>query len=140
MNAMRAIYAACNQLGIDEQARRVIYQQVTGKTSAKEMSEEERNKVVAHLRGKGFQRAKGKSYSDKAYVRLIFALWKSCHKLGVVKSASRQSLVAFVKETTRKSGQQVDDPNWLTYGQAEPVIETLKAMERRGSRSGNRKG
>lgn len=126
MTALRAIHAICRKNGIDEEGRRAIYKRVTGKASAKDMSEAERKAVVAHMNRK-FGSEKKKNYSSKPYVRLIHALWKSVHEKGIIADGSKSALRAFVSNRTG-----VSDPEFLTYMQASPVIEALKAMEARG--------
>lgn len=126
MSALRAIYAICRKNGVDEEARRAIYKHVTGKSSASKMSEAERKSVVAHMNNKFGSDYKKNAKSDKPYVRLIHALWRSCADKKVVKSGSKKALRAFVENMT-----SVSDPEFLTYSQASPVIEALKGMERR---------
>lgn len=128
MSAIRTIHAICQKNGIDETARRAIYARVTGKSSAGDMSEAERKSVVAHMNQKYGNRYPSRKGSSKPYVRLIFALWKSVHEKGVVEDGSKTALRSFVKNKTGK-----DDPEFLTYSEATPVIEALKAMEKRGT-------
>lgn len=126
MTALRAIHAICKKHGVEEDARRAIYKRVTGKASAKDMSETERKAVVAHMNRK-FGTEKKKNYSSKPYVRLIHALWKSVHEKGVIEDGSKAALRSFTNNLTGMS-----DPEFLTYDEASPVIEALKAMEARG--------
>lgn len=132
MTALRAIHAICRKNGVDEEGRRAIYKHITGKFSATEMSEAERKSVVAHMNqkfGNNKPWGKKKPYSSKPYVRLIHALWKSVHKKGIVDDGSKSALRSFVKNKTG-----VSDPEFLTYDEASPVIEALKAMEVRGTK------
>lgn len=126
MTALRAIYAICRKNDVNEDDRRAIYKHVTGKVSAKDMSEAERKSVVAHMNNKFGNDYKKRVRSDKPYVRLIHALWRSCSEKKLLDNPTRSGLRAFVK---KQSG--VSDPEFLTYDQASPIIEALKAMEAR---------
>ncbi len=129
MNTFALINIAKKDLGMEDDDYRAFLKNVTGKDSLRAMSEGDRIKVVAGMKDKGFQ-AKPKGTftpkSDKPYVRLIHALWRSCAEKKVVKSGSKRALRAFVENMT-----EVSDPEFLTYGQASPVIEALKKMEKR---------
>ncbi len=72
--------------------------------------------------------------STKPYVRLVHALWKSCHRKGVIQDGSRSALRSFVRnDMVRRGFEDVDrDPDFLTFDQASPIIDALKAMEARG--------
>lgn len=129
MNTTAVINIARQQLGMDEETMRALYARVTGERSLRAMSERQRLDVVDELKRKGFRVQKaGKALpaSTKSYVRLIHALWRSCHRGGVIQDGSRKALRSFVKERTG-----TDDPDFLTYDQASPLIEALKQMERR---------
>jgi hypothetical protein len=66
--------------------------------------------------------------TTRPYVRMVHALWKSCHRRGIIADGSRAALRSFVKGRS-----PVDDPDFLTFEQASPIIEALKAMEARGT-------
>lgn len=140
MNTMAVINIARNQLGLDDDTYRDLLSRVTGKRSLREMSEGQRRAVVKEMQSCGFRMtpAKGRRRpaASKAYVRLVHALWRSCAGLGVIEDGSRPALRAFVShELERRGLKPVSDPDFLTYDQAGPIIETLKAMERRGKAS-----
>ena len=134
MNTMAVINIAKGQLGMDEDTYRAALKRVTGKTSLRAMTYQQREAVVADFERMGFKRRRpgGRGTSKKGYVRLIFALWKSCAEKGVIQDGSRAALRTFVGNQTERSGQRIDDPDFLNYGQASPIIETLKSMEARG--------
>ncbi|KRB58479.1 hypothetical protein ASE04_27590 [Rhizobium sp. Root708] len=130
MKATAVINIAKQQLGIEENAYREILVRVTGVSSLRLMSETQRLAVVKEMQRLGFKVAAGSKklpIATKPYIRLVHALWKSCHLKGVVEDGSRQALRTFVRKRTG-----VDDPDFLTYAQANPLIDTLKAMEARG--------
>ena len=64
--------------------------------------------------------------SNKGYVRKLFALAKSLDDLGYWNAPYKDALRSFVKKRS-----DVDDPEWLTYDQATPLIEALKEIEGR---------
>ena len=132
MNSIAMIHVAKKQLGLDEDVYRAALKQATGKTSLRAMTKGELVQVVDHFKAKGFKVRRVTGKSPKAYVRLIFALWKSCAKLGVIDNGSNKALRAFVAGQTERTGKRIDDPNFLTYDEASPIIETLKSMEQRG--------
>lgn len=136
MNALAIIHIGKKQLGMSDDDYRALLKRVTGKTSSKGCSEKQHLAIIAEMERLGFKKSSHskKPLSDKKWVRLIFALWKSCHKAGSIKDGSRGALVNFVKKETEKHGERVDDPNWLTYSQADPIIRALKAMEKRQAR------
>lgn len=138
MNTTAIINIAKGQLGLDEDAYRGLLVRVTGKASLRQMTERQRIDVVEELKRKGFRirPSKGAPALPKAFQphsRLIHALWKSCHRLGVVDNPSRDALRAFCKRFVAH-GQDgvVVDPDMLSRDQATPIIEALKKMEARG--------
>lgn len=130
MNTTAVINIAKQQLGMEETAYREILVRITGVSSLRSMTDRQRLDVVKEMQRLGFKVAAGSKkvpIATKPYIRLVHALWKSCHQKGVIDDGSRQALRTFVKKRTG-----VDDPDFLTYAQANPVIDTLKAMEARG--------
>ena len=92
------------------------------------MSQTQLDEVLEGMKRKGWKPKFRKSpgYSSKKYVRLIHALWKACHTKGAIEDGSKTALRSFVKNQTG-----VSDPEFLSYAEANPVIEALKAMEAR---------
>lgn len=138
MNTTAIINIAKGQLGLDEDAYRGLLVRITGKASLRQMTERQRIDVVEELKRKGFRirPSKGAPALPKAFQphsRLIHALWKSCHRLGVIDNPSRDALRAFCKRFVAH-GQEgvIVDPDMLSRDQATPVIEALKKMEARG--------
>ncbi|PYE87524.1 gp16 family protein [Phyllobacterium leguminum] len=130
MNSKAIINIACQQLGLDDDTKRAMYMRVTGVDSLRAMTERQLIAVVDELKRRGFKIKKaGKQLpaSHKPYIRLIHALWRSCHRKGIIQDGSRTALRSFV------SGRApVDDPDFLSVEQADPIIKALKAMEARG--------
>lgn len=139
VNTFAVINIARQQLGLDDDTYRAMLVRVAGERSLRAMSESQRLAVVEELKRLGFRvSAKGgRRPAAKAYVRLVHALWKSCTALGVLQDGSRPALRTFVAHEMERRGETpVSDPDFLTYDQAGPIIETLKAMERRGKAAG----
>lgn len=143
MNTFAVINIAKKDLGLDEETYRDALQRVTGKQSLRDMTEAQRLAVVDDFKTKGFVIKRGgkpignrAGFSKKKYVRLIHALWASCAKLDVIDDGSKKALRSFVAAQTEKRGARIDDPDFLTYEQASPIIETLKSMEKRGKQKG----
>ncbi|MDQ1185394.1 gp16 family protein [Agrobacterium larrymoorei] len=130
MNTMAVINIARQQLGIEESDYRDLLLRVGKSSSLRTMTEKQRLDVVAEMKRLGFKvkpTSKKLPIASKPYIRLVHALWKSCHRKGVIEDGSRNALRTFVKKRTG-----VDDPDFLTFDQANPIIDTLKAMEARG--------
>lgn len=123
------IHIAKAQLGIEDDDYRELLLNTVGKDRLRAMTAGERDKVIEALKARGFKSGRGNRTraSSKPYVRLIWALWRSCSDKGVVEDGSKSALRSFVSNRTGKT-----DPEFLTYGEATPVIEALKAMEARG--------
>lgn len=132
-NPLALINIAKTQLGMDDDDYRALLKLHTGKDSLRKMSHAERMKIVGVMESKGFKRQHKGNFkpSNKAYVRQIFALWKSCKSLGVVDDGNKTALRSFVQNMTG-----ISDPEFLTYQDANPVIEALKKMEKRGQKNG----
>lgn len=136
MNTIQIINIAKGQLALEEDDYRVILVRVTGLSSLRAMSETQRIAVLDEMKRLGFRvKSGGKKLpaSVKPYVRMIYALWGNCLRLGVIETGSREALRAFCKRFVAH-GQEgvVVDPDMLSYAQATPIIEALKKMEARG--------
>ncbi len=140
MNTTAIINIAKAQLGLHEDDYRAMLVRVTGKASLRAMSERQRIDVVDELKRRGFKiRTKGKALpaSFKPYIRLIHALWKSCHRNGAIENGSREALRAFCKRFVAPGDAAVAvDPDLLSKDQATPIIEALKKMEARAKAKG----
>lgn len=125
--ALAKIHIAKKELGLDDDAYRDVLERITGKRSSKGMNAKQHKAVLDEFKRLGWKPTKATiKKSDKPYVRLIHALWRSCHQKGAIENGSRQALRKFIE---KQSG--VSDPEFLTYHQANPIIEALKNMEQR---------
>lgn len=139
MNSTAIINIAKGQLGMHEDDYRAMLVRVTGKASLRAMSERQKIDVIDELKRRGFRiRSGGKALppSHKPYIRLIHALWKSCHRAGAIETGSRDALRAFCKRFVAHGDATVAvDPDLLTHEQATPIIKALREMEARAKGS-----
>jgi phage gp16-like protein len=136
MNSTAIINIAKAQLAMAEDDYRAMLSRVTGLASLRAMTERQKIAVLDEMKRLGFRvKSGGRKLpaSVKPYVRLIHALWSSCHRLGVIEDGSRPALRAFCKRFVAHGEATVAvDPDMLDYAQATPIIEALKKMEQRG--------
>jgi phage gp16-like protein len=121
---IRLIHVAKRDLMLDDDTYRAALAAVTGKTSAADMTVSELDKVLAHLKRKGFKvRAKKNTrpLADYPEATKIRALWLFLSDIGAVKNRSENALAAYAKRITG-----VDDLHWASARNVETLIETLK--------------
>lgn len=126
MGSITAIKVAQKQLGLDDDIYRAKLQLITGKSSAKDMTEEERQAVITEFRRLGFKpierRQNGRQKLSGRYAGKLQALWIAGFNLGVVRDRDDAALIAFVKAQTG-----IDHVRWLQDAEdARKVIEALK--------------
>lgn len=124
MSALAAIHVAKKQLGLDDDTYRAMLVRVTGKSSTRDMTEAERNRVVAELRAKGFKAGSTgpRKKLEGRYAAKLQALWIAGWNLGIVRDRTDEALIAFVK---RQAG--VDHVRFLyDPADARRAIEGLK--------------
>lgn len=142
MNTTAIINIAKAQLAMAEDDYRAMLLRVAGTASLRAMSERQKLAVIDELKRLGFRvKASGKALpaAVKPYIRLIHALWASCHRLGVIDDGSRKALRSFCKRFVAPGDDSLMvDPDLLTYAEAEPIIEALKKMEARGRAPGGK--
>ena len=118
---MGAVRAACRRLGLDDDDRRAIQEEVTGKASMGDMNLAEIGLVLDRL-NKDWKRPMG----HRAYVGKIRALWWTLYWLGAVDDPKDAPLDAFVARQTGKAKIQ-----FLGHKEAFSVIEALKSWAAR---------
>lgn len=123
---IQLIHIGKSKLCLDDDTYRSLLDTTTGKTSTKEMTLGELNKVMTRLKQLGFAptpaKSAGKLKQDSdPQAKLIRHLWLSLHALGAVKDPSEKALCAYVK---RQTG--IDFLAWLPSHKASRVIESLK--------------
>lgn len=120
--AIAAIHVAKRDLGLDEATYRTMLVHVVGKDSLRDMSPAEHERVIAHMRGKGAPRGRGKLSGP--YAGKLQALWISGWHLGVVRNKSDEALLAFIKGRTG-----IDHTRFLrNAADARKAVEALKSM------------
>ncbi|MEO1987579.1 MAG: regulatory protein GemA [Martelella sp.] len=124
MSAHRTIHAISGKLGLDDDARRAVYQRVTGKPTLTLMSDPEKDAVVAEFRRLGGDRRPGgRKKLAGPFATKLQALWIGAWNLGIVENRDDKALLAFVK---RQTG--IDHTRFLYYADdAAKAIEALKA-------------
>lgn len=120
---MRAIMAACNRHGLDDDARRDIQIEIIGKASMKDMSVAELVRLRDHL-NRGWKGPR----NQRPHVGKIRALWWSLYWIGAIERPDDEALNTFIKRQTH-----IQHINFLDHRQAPGVIEALKSwLEREG--------
>jgi len=102
-SSIAAIHVAKRDLGLDDDTYRAKLMNIVGKTSTKDMTEAERQKVLTVMRNDGFRPADAKPAGGKLtgpYAKKLQALWIAAWNLGVVSDRRDAALVAFVKRQT----------------------------------------
>jgi hypothetical protein len=133
-SSIAAIHVAKKQLGLDDETYRAKLTVITGKPSVKDMSEDERQKVLTVFRSEGFKpavarRPDGRQKLSGRYAAKLQALWIAGWNLGVFKNRDDAALEAFIKRQTGLDAVRFcRDPQ-----DAEKAIEAMKAwMAREG--------
>ena len=104
-SSIAAIHVAKRDLGLDEDTYRAKLANITGKTSTRDMTEAERQKVLTVFRSEGFKpkadrRANGRLKLSGRFAGKLQALWIAGWNLGIFRSRDDASLEAFVKRQT----------------------------------------
>lgn len=128
MSLIAKMHVAKKQLGLDDDTYRDALERVTGKRSAKDMTDGERSAVILFFTNAGFQnrpaapRSDGRKKLTGKYAGKVQALWIGGWNLGLVKNKDDAALLAFVK---RQTG--IDHTRFLRDGDdAHKVIDALK--------------
>lgn len=134
--AIAKIHIAKAQLGLDDEDYRALLARVTGKRSSRDLNAREVDMVLGEFKRLGWRPKTNSGFrkSDKAYVRLVYALWKEAGRVGAVRDSSKSALMSFVG---RQIGGGEDrakvarSPDFLTAAEANKVSEALKARIKR---------
>lgn len=130
-SSIAAIHVARKQLDLDEDVYRAKLVAITGKSSAKDMTEAERQKVLGEFRKVGFRPAPGRVAGRRQltgpYAKKLQALWIAAWNLGLVDDRDDKAMLAFVK---RQTG--LDDTRFLHHADdGRAAIEGLKGWLKR---------
>ncbi len=113
---MRAVLAACRRLHIDQDDRKSLQAELTGKASMATMSAADLGKLLDHL-NRDWKRA----MAHRPHVAKVKALWWTLYWIGEVADPATKALDSFVRRQTGVSALRFVD-----HKQAMPVIEALK--------------
>lgn len=123
-DGLAKIHIAKKQLGLDDETYRAMLWTIARVRSAADLDFTGRQRVLHHLRKRGFQGKPGAQPAPApmdAQVAKIRALWIELRDQGGITDGSEKALQAFVR---RQTG--VDALAWLSTGEASDVIESLK--------------
>jgi len=127
------IHIAKKRLGLDDDnTYRAFLMRVAGTSSAAELNQEQRSRVLDAFKACGFreghiQIAKLEDFDDpEPQMRLVRALWADLAALNALGDASDKALRSFIKRTAK-----ADSIRWLGPHEANKVIEALKAWKAR---------
>ncbi|OCG02943.1 gp16 family protein [Gilliamella sp. wkB112] len=127
---IKLVHIAKSQLNLDDDTYRHLLLNVTKKTSTKDMTVWELEKILNNLKSKGFKvkssKKTGKITATEPVHKKIRSLWLELADAGVVKNRSEKAINSYVK---RIVGVEVMD--WLNTAQAMKVIESLKRWQAR---------
>ncbi|MGB8685672.1 MAG: regulatory protein GemA [Candidatus Binatus sp.] len=124
---LAAIHVGAKRLGFDDELYRAFLFSITGRRSAAELDQAQRQKVIELMRSRGFRKTaaaetQDRRTQDNRQAKLIRSLWKQLKYAGAIKDAGEAHLRAFVK---RQTG--VGAIEWLSIEQGISTIEALKA-------------
>ncbi len=128
-SSIAAMHVAKKQLGLDDDTYRAKLRTITGKSSAKDMTEAERQQVLTVFRNDGFapRPTQRKDRASGKYAPKLQSLWIAAWNLGIVRDKRDVAMIAFVK---RQTG--LDHTRFLTDAfDATRAIEALKSWMRR---------
>lgn len=94
------IHIACKELGIDNDARQIMQETVTGKASMTDMTGADLQLVVDHLKERGWTPKRGKKkhgLAPRADLRLVHVLWRELGNAGKLEKPGRDGLNAFIR-------------------------------------------
>ena len=132
------IFAACRQLGLDEDARRDLQVSVTGKASLRDMNDGELKLVVNRLKQAGFEdkpRNPRHKPAPRGDLRMIHVLWRKLGQSGALRDPSRAGLNKFIRARFGGVwGSVPADVDMLrAWEQIDAVIQALKTWGHRQS-------
>jgi hypothetical protein len=130
------IHIAKKMLALEDDSYRALLVRVAGKDSSALCTDAQLDLVLAEFARLGFvaEPAKARPRSDKAYVRMIYAIWGDLKPY--LKDSSQRALQTFVRRQA-----EVDAPEFLSPEDAYLVIEGLKAwLERERAKAPKARG
>ena len=97
-SSIRAIHSLSKKLGLDEDTRRAKMTVITGKSSTKAMTEQERERVVVALKAEVEHQAPNRNSNRVSgrYGKKLQALWIAGYNLGVIRDRRDAALTSWV--------------------------------------------
>lgn len=125
---IKLIHVAKRDLNLKDEVYRDMIEQLTGRTSSKDMSVSQLEAVIDHMRRRGFTARPKAAESDRPakpaddpQAKMIRFLWLDLRDRGVLRDSSELALNAFVRRMTG-----IERLEWLDTYEASSVIEHLK--------------
>ena len=119
---LAAIHVANKMLGLDDTAYREIVLLITGASSAAELNEADRHRLIEHFRRLGFEKKGGRrNNSANPQQSKIRYLWRDLHRAGAIRDNSDAALDSYVRRMTG-----ADSLRFLLPDQAWRLIEAMK--------------
>ncbi len=112
--ALRKLHVLAREVGLDDDAYRDRLERITGKRSAKELTDDELERAIAQFH------VKPSAHPHTAKTKALFI---AAFNLGLFDNGSDRALDAFALRQTGKQRLA-----WLTPAEANKVTEALKAM------------
>ncbi|MCI5075573.1 regulatory protein GemA [Oricola sp.] len=131
MSNYALLHIAKRALGLDDHTYRAVIERMTGKQSAKTLTETERERVIDELKKLGFNPSsvgRRKALEGK-FAKKLQALWIAGWNLGIVRNRDDKALLAFVK---RQTG--LEHTRFLHH--AEDGAKAIEALKRWLARDG----
>ncbi len=129
------VHIAKKDLALDDETYRHMLKTVGGQASCGDMTLVQLEKVLTHLKQKGWKPKRGKR-TPPDRVDKIQALWKAMHADGITQDGSDAALDKFVQRVTtqKNQGAGVARLAWLRGQKPElqqTVLESLKQWQKR---------
>ncbi|ECY1177876.1 regulatory protein GemA [Salmonella enterica] len=134
-NTIKLIHVARRSLGLDDETyRSMLASVVPGKSSCRDMSDAQLNKVLDTMKTRGFSPvSRPKPVVPAGIAGKIRAIWTVMHRQGFVTRNDDAAIDAYVRRITRlrNGGEGVAKLVWLREEHAMAVLETLKKWHMR---------
>lgn len=132
----RTIFAACKELGLDDEARQDLQLEVCGKSSMRDMNDDDMKAVLNRLKRDGFKQVSKRrkhAPAPRADLRLVHVLWRKLGDAGALTSPGRKGLNTFIRKRFEDTWKSVPaDVDMLRDPQKiDAVIAALRAWGKR---------
>lgn len=121
-NRIAQVHVLKKELGLSDEVYRGVLYHLTNKCSAADLTMEELNRVVSHLKTKRVKKPKHAHMLDPTEKK-VWSLWQELADQGKVRDRSMQGLMGYIKTHIKR----VDHIAWLDDQHLHTLIEQLKA-------------